>query len=194
MKVNTENFYNLTLERTIDVDFYFEGEIYLIPITFKVTLSNGSCIDYTMVSFNSTIYNQDINEHFLNQYESGKLHYAILYKLEQPLTPDDFKDTWIYSKCDMFVNHNEWMLNVWCDCKIKVVEGQFDKSNIKYDNIQVSCLVEPFSHPAIWSMEGDYRYGNEFDDDWNWIKNMIEERVHAGEFNYELAFKSFQLI
>lgn len=194
MKVNEENFYNLTFEKKIDVEFYVGSKEYSILTTFKVRYIDEwfDDDDYELISIDKSVP-QDIKEQFIIQYNTKELHNSISNKINVPITLDDLKYTWAYSKCEMITCIDVTTLCAWCDCKMKIVDGKFDTSSLYYFNINAACLVQPFSHPTIWSIEGDTST-EEFKEEWEWIKSKLIEQIHNGKYNYELAYKSFHLL
>lgn len=192
MKVNEENLYNLTFEKKIDVEFYVGSKEYSIPVIFKVRYIDEWCDDFELMSIDESVP-QDIKEQFIIQYNIKELHNSISNKINVPITLDDFKDTWVYSTCEMITCIDVTTLCAWCDCKMKVIDGKFYTSSLHYFNVNAACLVQPFSHPTIWSVEGDSST-EELKDEWEWIKSKLTEQIHNGKYNYELAYKSFGLL
>lgn len=181
-------------KQIINVPFDINDENYIIPLTIDVYTVNGVPF-YDNVSYNHTLFPEytciKINK-LIDTDEYDTIILDLLAKEESKSS-----DVAIEVHCKMICRIDLYVMDVFCKCKVEMhgYDKYIDTSTIKYFDINVLCLIESFTNPIEWSFDGDTRTDRvDYIEEWNEIKQSLIDRIHDGYYNYELAYKSLNLV
>jgi hypothetical protein len=169
------------MKKIINVDFNHKllKHITIDDVQYKIMVKyrEGNYIGYEIISIDKTpvfIYSQ-INQSHLQKIE---------YECSSPITLDDVIDTYAYGFCSMICNIEQYTLYVECECKIRIINNQFVETDLEYFDINIKWMEQLYSNYRDWSEHIQNPS----------IARLVLQRIDQGFYNYELAYKTFDLI